>query len=151
MIRGFKKVIENKTEYSVSGKLPTRADSRSAGYDFYSPISFIIPPMTKFMLFTNIKAYMQEDEVLMLYVRSSIGVKKGLTLANGTGVIDSSYYSNQDNDGNIGVPLFNGTSNAVSIKAGERIAQGVFIKYLVADEDECLSDERVGGFGSSGK
>jgi dUTP pyrophosphatase len=94
---------------------------------------------------------MQENEVLMLYVRSSIGVKKGVVLSNGTGIIDSSYYSNPSNDGNIGISLFNTSNKEVHIKAGERIAQGVFIQYLVTDDDNVLNNERAGGFGSSGK
>jgi dUTP pyrophosphatase len=86
----------------------------------------------------------------MLYVRSSIGVKKGLVLSNGTGIIDASYYSNPDNDGRIGISLFNTSNKEVQLLAGERIAQGVFIQYLEADEDSVLNKERTGGFGSSG-
>lgn len=130
-------------------QLPVRADARSAGYDFFSPIDITILPAQKTLLFTDVKAYMQNDEVLMLYPRSSMGIKKGLMLSNTVGVIDSSYYSNEDNDGNIGLPLLNTSGRAIEIKRGERIAQGVFVKYLVADEDNVLYDERIGGIGSS--
>ena len=94
---------------------------------------------------------MQEDEVLMLYVRSSIGIKKGLTLSNGTGIIDSSYYENPSNDGNIGIALYNTTEKIVRIEKGERIIQGVFMKYLTVDNDTVLHQERIGGIGSSNR
>lgn len=93
----------------------------------------------------------QDDEVLLIHVRSSIGVKKGLMLKNTTGVIDSSYYANPDNHGNIGICLYNNSDAPVTIESQERIAQGVFQKYLVADEDVTLHAERAGGFGSSNR
>jgi dUTP pyrophosphatase len=62
-----------------------------------------------------------------------------------------SYFSNPDNDGNIGLALYNRTDEVVKLEAGERICQGVFIKYLTVDNDECINNERKGGFGSSGE
>lgn len=151
-VRGFEIVKDEFRKYpDVNIKLPTRSDERSAGYDFYTPTDIILGPGERYLVWTDIKAYMQESEVLMLYIRSSIGVKKGVVLSNGTGIIDASYYSNPDNDGRIGISLFNTSDKEVQIKAGERIAQGVFIQYLVADDDNVLNKERVGGFGSSGK
>jgi len=163
-MRGFEEVQDEHKKYgervTVHGKtqiiypeviLPTRADARSAGYDFYAPIDIIVPPQGKTLLWTNVKAYMQEDEVLQIYPRSSMGIKKGLMLSNTVGIIDSSYYGNPDNDGNIGLALLNTSGKGITIKAGERIAQGIFIKYLRADNDETLHEERTGGFGSSGK
>lgn len=151
-VRGFEIVADEFRKHpEIDIQLPTRSDSRSAGYDFYSPVDVIIQPGERCLVWTDVKSYMQENEVLMLYVRSSIGVKKGVVLSNGTGIIDSSYYSNPSNDGNIGISLFNTSNKEVHIKAGERIAQGVFIQYLVTDDDNVLNDERAGGFGSSGK
>lgn len=140
-----------KVSYDDSGILPTRNDRGSSGYDFYAPKDIVIYPHEGTKFATNIKATMEEDEVLMLYVRSSIGIKKGLTLANGTGVIDSSYYNNPDNEGNIMGVLYNNTDKMQVVKAGERVMQGVFMKYLVTDDDKPLNEERVGGIGSSGK
>ena len=126
--------------------LPTRSDDRSAGYDFYLPQSVLILPGNKITIWTDVCSYMQPDEVLMLYVRSSIGIKKVLVLANGTGIIDSSYYPN-----NIGICLFNTSNEKVNLMKGDRIAQGVFIKYLTADNDDVVNNSRKGGFGSSGR
>lgn len=140
-----------KVSYSDKGILPTRNDKGSAGYDFYTPTQLVIEPkqMVKFQI--DIKASMEQDEVLMLYVRSSIGIKRNLMLANGTGVIDSTYYNNPDNEGNIIGALFNYGNETQIIEAGDRIMQGVFIKYLTIDDDKPLSNTRIGGIGSSGK
>ena len=91
---------------------------------------------------------MQEGEVLLLYVRSSVGIKKGLVLANGTGVIDADYYYNESNDGNICLALRNETDTDITLKAGERVMQGVFVPYLVADDDT-TTETRTGGIGST--
>lgn len=140
-----------KVSYDNSGTLPTRNDKGSAGYDFYTPVRLIIEPgqMVKFK--THIKAQMEQDEVLMLYVRSSIGIKKNLMLANTTGVIDSTYYNNPDNEGNIIGALYNYGTETQVIEAGERVMQGMFIKYLTTVNDIPLNTTRTGGIGSSGK
>ena len=148
--RGFECVVEEMRKGTNEYVLPTRGTSKSAGYDLASPIDVIIEPHSSVLVWTNIKAYMAEDEVLQLYVRSSVGIKKGLMLKNTVGIIDSDYYSNEGNDGNIGLNLRNMTDEAVVIEKGERVCQCVFQKYLIADNDVYLSDSRVGGFGSSG-
>ena len=81
---------------------------------------------------------------------SPIGIKHHVTLANGTGIIDADYFSNPDNDGNIGICLQNNSDEIVSFKKGERIMQGVFVKYAVCDSDD-TNEVRKGGFGSTGK
>ena len=92
---------------------------------------------------------MQEDEVLQLHIRSSIG-KRGIILSNCTGIIDSDYYSNPSNDGNICIMLRNMTDEIVELMGGEKIMQGIFTKYLIADNDNA-TEQRVGGIGSTGK
>lgn len=164
-VRGFERVAEKnrtaftimtdekkvKHNYPVEIKLPTRADPRSAGYDFYLLKDVKVLPMQKIIIWTDVKAYMQEDEVLKVFIRSSLAIKNGLMLSNNTGIVDSSYYGNPGNDGNISVSIVNTTGTTVELKAGDRIVQGIFEKYLVADEDTTLSETRVGGTGSSGK
>ena len=71
-------------------------------------------------------------------------------LANRTGVIDADYYGNADNDGNIGLTLYNYGSETVELKAGEKIMQGVIVDYKISDND-CVTTGRCGGFGSTGK
>lgn len=140
-----------RVSYNESGILPTRADNGSAGYDFYSPEDVVIAPCEMKVVETYIKASMEADEVLMLFVRSSVGIKRHLCLANGTGIIDSTYYDNPDNEGNIMVAVYNYGDEVQEIKKGERFAQGIFLKYLTTDSDSPLNAQRLGGIGSSGK
>ena len=146
------KVVAHGVEQIIypQDKLPIRSDAASAGYDFYTPIKVTLLPGETKTVWTNVKAYMGPDEVLTLYVRSSVGIKKGVVLANGTGIVDASYYENESNDGNIGIALKNTTGQSVIFEAGERIAQGIFTKYLIIDEDEVMNEKRTGGIGSSG-
>lgn len=129
--------------------LPTRADIGAAGYDFYSPVNTTIQPGDSVLIFTDVKANMNLDEVLKLYVRSSMG-KHPIVIANGTGIIDSTYFENESNDGNIGFRLLNLGNKPYEIYIGDRIGQGVFQKYLTVDAD-FTTGKRTGGFGSTGK
>lgn len=144
---------ENKAKHTFATEitLPTRADVASAGYDFYLPKDVILLPAQKTLIFTDVKAYMQPDEVLQLFIRSSLAIKQGLMLPNNVGIIDASYYSNPGNDGNIGIALVNTSGISVKLRKGDRVIQGIFTKFFVADVDETAKTERTGGFGSSGE
>lgn len=128
--------------------IPLRGTSGSAGYDFCSYEEVTIEPNQTIMIQTGIKAYMLDDEVLQIYPRSSLGVKKHLRLANSVGIIDSDYYNNENNEGHIMIPLFNFGNEPITIRQGERVAQGIFSKYLITDTDQ-VSVKRSGGFGST--
>lgn len=140
-----------KVSYDNSGIIPARSDYGSAGYDFYTTQDIIIKPKETVLFKTNIKAKMLPDEVLLLYIRSSVGIKKHIVLSNGTGVIDSTYYDNPDNEGNIMCALYNYGTEEQVIAAGDRVMQGVFCKYLTTTNDVVVNKERTGGIGSSGK
>ena len=150
-VRGFEiaKGFENK-----GINLPERKTKYSAGYDIEAAEDTVIPSFKKGMaptlIKTGIKAYMQDDEVLMLYNRSSIPKKKGLILANSVGVIDKDYYGNPDNDGHIMFAFYNIKEEDTVIKKGEAIGQAVFQKYFISDDD-VAEGERMGGFGSTNK
>ena len=130
-------------------ELPLRKTRHSAGYDFVAPCNILIPAHSHSeAIMTGVKAYMQEDEVLNLYIRSSLAFKHGIILATCVSCIDSDYYNNPENEGNIGFRLYNTSDLPVLIKKDERVVQGVFVKYLVADN--CNSNEiRKGGVGST--
>jgi dUTP pyrophosphatase len=130
-------------------KLPTRASEHSAAYDFYSPIDITIPPHEAVMIWSDIKAHMYFDNVLITNVRSSMG-KQPIMISNTQGWIDSDYFSNESNDGNIGFRLLNLGDTPYEIKIGDRIAQGMFVKYGTV-KDDTTTTQRSGGFGSSGK
>lgn len=145
-MRGFK-VVSSFEDKNVS--IPQRADKGSAGYDIRVLNTKIIEPGKIEKFDTGLKAYMLENELLELHVRSSIGIKRGLILSNVVGIIDSSYYNNPDNEGHIIIALTNLTDKPVVIEAGERVCQGIFKKYLVTDNDQPLSSQRLGGIGST--
>lgn len=145
-IRGFEVISAYKDQ---DLNLPTRATTGSAGYDFFLAEAVIINPGETVMCKTGVKAYMLNDEVLEIYPRSSLGVKKHLRLANSVGIIDSDYYNNDNNEGHIMIPLFNFGDTTIKLEQHERIAQGIFKKYLVVDYDQPTTNQRCGGFGST--
>ena len=134
--------------------IPVRKTKFSAGYDIEAAEDCIIPSFKKGMkptlIKTGLKAYMGEDEVLILANRSSNPGKKGLILANSIGVIDSDYYGNPDNDGHIMFAFYNIKDEDIEIKKGDAIGQGIFQKFLITDGD-ISTGERTGGFGSTNK
>lgn len=155
-------------------ELPQRQTISSAGYDLTAAEDFVVPSIWKknfletlkhillgkkeendndalkpVLVPTGVKAYMQENEVLLLVNRSSGPLKRRLILPNGIGIIDADYYGNEKNDGEIFVQLINYGLTDYRIKKGDRIAQGIFTSYLLTDNEEKPSQKRTGGFGSS--
>ena len=92
---------------------------------------------------------MQPGWVLMLFPRSGLGFKHQVRLANTVGVIDADYF-HADNEGHILVMLVNGGDHKVTLHPGERFCQGIFLPYGLAEEEE-VTGERSGGFGSTGR
>lgn len=127
-------------------KLPCRGTKHAMAYDFYAPIDYEVKPNDTVKIWTDVKAKMRINEGLLLNVRSSMGGK--FQLANTQGWIDSDYYENENNDGNIGIFLTNISEDVIKIKQGDRIAQGMFINFLIADEGN-TDTVRKGGFGST--
>ncbi len=173
-VRGFEIV----SLYEGKGlELPKRATKGSAGYDFAAAEDITLPSIWKALsknaglsaleqgeiveenkeflvstlVPTGIKAYMPENEYLMLVNRSSNPLKNQLSLPNGVGIIDSDYYGNEKNEGEIFVQLINYGLEDYTIKKGDRIAQGIFMPYATIDNEAEDFKSRTGGFGSSGK
>lgn len=146
--RGFE-IVSNWQAKGI--KIPVRKTAASAGYDLAAAITVTIAPQAIVLVPTGIKAYMQDDEVLEIYIRSSLAIKKQLRLANNVGIIDADYYDNESNEGHIMLAMYNFGKETVTLKQGERIAQGIFKKYLLTDGDNAgAGDKRQGGFGSTG-
>lgn len=139
MIRGFE-ILEG-----YSGiKLPMRKTAFSAGYDLEAAENVCVSSGKISLVPTGLKAFFPADEVLLIYLRSSLAVKYGLILANGVGVIDADYR------GHIILPVVS-LSGEFEIKKGMRIAQGIFQKYLTVDGDKIgVGEVRRGRFGSTG-
>ena len=150
-IRGFE-IAKGFEDKNIN--LPVRKTSRSAGYDIEAAEDTIIPAfkpgMKPTLIKTGLKAYMEPDEMLCLYNRSSNPGKKGLILANSVGIVDSDYYGNIDNDGHIMFAFINVKGEDIEIKKGDCIGQAIFQKFLLVDNDNAQG-ERVGGFGSTNK
>jgi dUTP pyrophosphatase len=147
-IRGFEVVIDKKRKTANEVTLPTRGSSTAMAYDFYANDDYTVAPNAVVKVWTDVKAYMRYNECLILNVRSSMGGK--FMLANTQGWIDSDYYCNEDNDGNIGIFLKNISGETQAITMGERIAQGAFFNFLVADNGN-TDNVRTGGFGSTNR
>ncbi|WP_057769785.1 hypothetical protein [Lactobacillus selangorensis] len=176
--RGFEIVTKDQNAQLA---LPQRQTAHAAGYDFEAAEDFLLPSIWKLdfvrifhllrkeqtltdedymaatktlkplLVPTGIKAYMPDNEFLMLANRSSNPLKKGLVLPNGVGIVDADYYNNPANEGEIFFQLVNMGVRDVTIKKGERIGQGIFMPYLTVDDETTVTTERTGGFGSSGR
>ena len=131
-------------------ELPKRKTKKSAGYDFFAIEDFTLYPNKLCIVPTGVKAYMEDDEVLYLHIRSSVAFKRGVRMLNSIGVIDADFVDNPDNEGEISLGLLSHNDDIVHIQKGERIAQGVFHKFLITDDDNA-KDQRVGGIGSTDK
>lgn len=133
-------------------QLPKRSTKYSAGYDIFSPILDIIKPNQSVLIPTGFKAYMKHNEMLVFHVRSGMGFKNFIALANTTGIVDSDYYNNENNEGHCWVKLVNRGSEDFIIKKGDAIAQCILQEFLLIDGDSFDDGEiRKGGFGSTNK
>lgn len=132
-------------------RMPERATKGSAGYDFYSPLSFTLRPGETIKIPTGIRACIREDYVLMLFPRSGLGFKYRLQLNNTVGIIDSDYYGS-DNEGHIFIKLTNDSNEGKTLELteGNGFAQGIFLAFGIT-EDDCVTELRNGGFGSTTK
>lgn len=134
---------------NIEIKLPQKATKNSIAYDFYSPCDVVLEPMKPTLIMTDVKAKFFTGEGLIVNVRSSMG-KVPIIMANSQGWIESDYYSNPTNDGNIGFMLLNLSDKSYEIKMGDRIGQGMIIPVIPMDNGNS-DNKRIGGFGSSGK
>lgn len=131
-------------------KLPSRATSGSAGYDFKAPFSFILDPGETITVPTGVRARIDEGWVLTVYPRSGLGFKYGEALANTVGVIDSDYYGS-DNEGHIFLKIVNASPEGrkLFVHAGDGFAQGIFLPFGIIQSDDAQAS-RNGGMGSTG-
>ena len=131
----FKRDIIDDRQLYEEYEIPSRETYYAAGYDFHALCDFVIKPgMTK-KIPTGIKAEMENDEVLLIVVRSSQGFKYNVRLINQVGVVDKDYYNNPTNEGHIWIGLKNEGIKDYVVNKGDGIAQGMFIKYLLTAND----------------
>lgn len=132
-------------------KLPQRATTGSAGYDFYTPAAITLAPGQTAKIPTGIRAKIAPGWVLCIFPRSGLGFQYRLQLNNTVGIIDSDYYES-DNEGHIFIKITNDSNEGktLSLQAGEAFAQGIFMPFGIT-EDDCVTAVRNGGFGSTSK
>lgn len=130
--------------------VPYRATKGSAGYDFFSPISFKLKPGQTIKVPTCIKCSLNPGTVLMLFPRSSFGFKYRMQLDNSVGIVDQDYYNNESNEGHIFIKITNDSKNSktLEVKAGDAFAQGIIVHYEITDDDKA-EGIRNGGIGST--
>lgn len=147
----WKKDIGDNYEIYKNHELPQRQTIESAGYDFKSPIAFTLHPNERLKIPTGVKFDMNPGEFLMLTVRSSMGIKYNIRLTNQIGIFEKDYYNNCDNEGHAWISLQNEGTEDFVVKIGDRIGQGIFVKYLTVDNEEKITKIRQGGIGSTNK
>ena len=131
--------------------LPYYATAGAAALDLHACTEgeTVISPNGRVMIPTGIAVAIPEGHVGIMAVRSSMGAKNGINLANGIGVIDSDYR------GELRVTLHNTTDTAYTVQSGDRIAQLMVIPVTcppIEVVDELPATERgEGGFGSTGR
>lgn len=132
-------------------KLPKRATTGSAGYDFYVPEDVVLEPGETTKIPTGIRVTMENDWVLKLYPRSGLGFKYRLQLNNTVGIIDSDYFYS-DNEGHIFAKITNDSNEnkTVVLKSGDGFMQGIFLQYGITNDDNTCG-VRNGGFGSTSR
>ena len=145
----FSNDISDDKELYDSFLLPKRSTKNSGGYDFKALTSFTLKKGERKKIPLGVKVKLENDEVLMIVVRSSMGFKYNIRLCNQVGIIDSDYYNNSSNEGHIWICLQNEGEEDFSISKGDNICQGIFVKYLTVDNEEDIDNLRNGGFGST--
>ncbi len=145
----FKKDVSDNKELYEEYNLPVRKTKTSAGYDFFAIEDIMLKPGERKKIPTGVKVSMQKDEFLMIVVRSSLGFKYNVRLCNQVGILDSDYYNNKGNEGHVFMKLQNHGEEEFSVEKGDSYVQGIFMKYLVVDDEEKIINERAGGFGST--
>ena len=130
-------------------KLPKRATTGSAGYDFYAPVDVTMKPGEIVKIPTGIRVEMEEGWVLKCYPRSGLGFKYRLQLNNTVGIIDSDYFYS-DNEGHIFSKITNDSNEnkTLTIPADTGFMQGIFVEYGITVDDDA-TEIRNGGFGST--
>lgn len=145
----FKKAVADDKNLYDSIVLPKRKTGKSAGYDFIAFRNITIKPGEIVKIPTGYKVKLQDNEFLMLVVRSSMGFKYNIRLCNQVGIIDADYYNNESNEGHMYVALQNEGDKEFVINAGDAYVQGIILNYLTCGEENNV--KRTGGIGSTNK
>ena len=146
----FKKDISEDESLYNSYVLPRRKTKFSAGYVVNSLIEKTLQPGESVLIPTGVKCSLNDRDVLVLVVRSSLGFKHNVRLVNQVGVNDADYYNKERNEGHILIKLKNEGDHEYKIEIGSAVAQGLILNYNTVDDEEEITTDRTGGIGSTG-
>ncbi len=136
------------TRIDPRASLPAYQTEGAAGFDLALIEETAIPAKTAVLARTGLGFGTPDGHALMIFPRSSLFKKYGLMLANSVGVLDQDYAGPQDE---LLLHLYNTSDAPVTLKAGDRVAQGVFMPITRAEWEEAEADSaNRGGFGSTG-
>ncbi len=132
-----------------SAVLPAYHTAESAGFDLAANSDMSIQPGEVVKVPTGLVIEAPKGHFLLIAARSSLPLKKGLTMANGIGVVDPDYAGPNDE---ISIIVHNFTSQPVEVKKGERLAQGIFlpVEQISWEEVGEIRSQSRGGYGSTG-
>ena len=125
------------------------ATAESAGFDLSAAADLTIAPGQIALVPTGLVIEVPSGYFLGIFARSSTPLKRGLLVANGVGIIDPDYSGPDDE---VRIQVLNITATAVTVKRGDRLAQGIVLPAprVTWDETTVLREETRGGFGSTG-
>jgi dUTP pyrophosphatase len=136
------------TRIDAGVQLPAYETPGAAGFDLASSVDMTIEPGQVALVPTGLVIEVPTGHLLGVFARSSTPLKRGLMVANGVGVVDSDYCGPADE---IKIEVFNFTAKPVTIRRGDRLAQGVILPFVRAEWREEQETDRPtrGGFGAT--
>ena len=136
------------TRLNPSVPLPVYSSPGAAGFDLAAAEDVDVPPGEIRLVGTGLVVKVPAGSFFALIARSSTPLKRGLVVPNGVGVIDSDYCGPSDE---VKIQVMNVTRNVVSVKRGDRLAQGIVLAAPRVEFEEAeVSEPSRGGFGSTG-
>ena len=136
------------TRMHPDAELPAYQTGDAAGFDLAAVADVTVDPGRIALVPTGLVIQVPNRMFLGIFARSSTPLKKGLMIANGVGVVDPDYCGPDDE---VKIAVMNFTSDPVTVRAGDRIAQGILLEAPRVEwaEGPAAGASR-GGFGSSG-
>lgn len=130
--------------------LPSYQTGGAAGFDLAASADVVVQPGAVVLVPTGLVIEVPAGHFLGIFARSSTPLKRGLMVANGVGVVDSDYCGPTDE---IKIEVLNFTESPVTVRRGDRLAQGVLMPYVRAEwrEQASVVQPARGGFGATGK
>ncbi|MGH2410339.1 MAG: dUTP diphosphatase [Chloroflexota bacterium] len=130
--------------------LPEYATPGAVGFDLYCRADTVLAPGEIALLPTGVAIATPPGYMLLVASRSSTPHRKGLSVPHGVGVIDQDYAGDGDE---VRCQVYNFTASPVTVKRGERLAQGIFVRVdrVQWEEVAAMGAPTRGGFGSTGE